>query len=141
MSDWKKLRELAEAATPGPWENRPGIDPPGDIIAPGLGEYGPKPFITHVGSWGRSADAAFIAAANPQTVLALLDEIERLRARLKTHEREFREHDANMRSQLAAALAAKDEACDIVERMYARTLWTDEESMIREVDALRKIGR
>lgn len=60
--DLDNLRKLDAAATPGPWEHRPGIDPPGDIIAPHLGESGPRPFITRISAWGRSADAALIAA-------------------------------------------------------------------------------
>jgi hypothetical protein len=79
--DTKKLRELAEAATqPSPWsvKRTPGgrhrtdeadqfnvLDVDGMWVA----KVGPAPH-----------DAAFIAAANPQTVIALLDEIERLRA-------------------------------------------------------------
>lgn len=48
-TDYTKLRQLALAATPGPWHT------------------------------GTGADAAYISAANPQTMLVLLDEIERLR--------------------------------------------------------------
>lgn len=48
--------------TPGPWEYSPGVDPPGHVIAPDLGEQGPLPFIT-CASWGREIDAEWIAAA------------------------------------------------------------------------------
>lgn len=63
------LRRLAEAATPGPWEQSEGgmyVDVVDDD--------------SQVAEVIRRADAAFIAAANPAAVLALLDEIERLRA-------------------------------------------------------------
>ena len=84
MIDTTKLRELAMAATTGEWlverygtgmheiyinisesetETVIGIPPDGSSV----------PLIC-------SADAEYIAAANPATVLALLDEIDRLRA-------------------------------------------------------------
>lgn len=73
--DTKALRSLAEKATQGEWfvsEND------GSICAePRAGEHvevGPVDFD--------SADFAFVVAANPQTVIALLDEVERLRREL-----------------------------------------------------------
>lgn len=71
------LKALAEAATPGPWEAGNDI---------GEGEvYGVDGYAV-VGAaaqaWTRrevDANARFIAAANPQTVLALVAEVERLR--------------------------------------------------------------
>lgn len=73
--DTKRLRERAEAADdnqPGPWTATERVD----------GEW-----VIHDRdcTWVARLDdasaecAAFIAAANPQTVIALLDEIERLR--------------------------------------------------------------
>jgi hypothetical protein len=58
MTAHDELRARALAATPGPW-----ADTDGTVYAP-LG----------------SADARFIAAASPDVVLALLDEIAALRA-------------------------------------------------------------
>ena len=70
MIDFDELKALCERATPGPWMHTPGyyndsggqydqIDSPVEIIS---GEWG-----------GPSGDnAAFIAAANPATILALL---------------------------------------------------------------------
>lgn len=62
-----KLRALAESATPGPWIHN---------------EYGSvrNPYGQWMLNAGSVSDAAYIAAASPQTVLALLDEIERLRS-------------------------------------------------------------
>lgn len=74
------LREAAEKATPGPWyvHDKPCED----------GNYGidtsDKEFLAEaVVWWGfarqsiwREEDAKFIAAANPATMLALLDELE-----------------------------------------------------------------
>jgi hypothetical protein len=83
-TDTKRLRELAEAATPGPWKwsATEGSDASFKITT-----------SDHT-LLGRD-DARFIAAANPQAVIALLDqlaaanaEIERLREetlRLGTH--------------------------------------------------------
>jgi hypothetical protein len=66
-----ELRALALAATPGPWSahERPYMGWDIDPIEPGLR-----------GMLEREADARYIAAANPATVLALLDDLTRLRA-------------------------------------------------------------
>ena len=78
--DKRALREAAEKATPGPWyvHDKPCED----------GNYGidnsDKEFLAEaVVWWGfarqsiwREEDAKHIAAANPATVLALLDELE-----------------------------------------------------------------
>lgn len=87
MTDHKRLRELAEAATPGPWRITPGYkasqegryDDDVSVIEDASGE----PVIEHVYYDGhhtivRPRDTAFIAAANPQTVIGLLDDNERL---------------------------------------------------------------
>ena len=65
----KELRKLAEDATPGPWAKRgyvPGI---------GCGVDG----VTAVAHHTNSADSAYIAAANPAAILALIAEIDSLR--------------------------------------------------------------
>lgn len=87
MNDLTKLREIAEAATPGPW-------------ACGMTTFGdPQEGPTHAcvrvenadwwdniavieGSAEGDLNMAHIAAFDPPTVLALLDEIEELRASL-----------------------------------------------------------
>lgn len=75
MIDRNELRRLAQAATPGPWKvvkdhELPGVHG-GDVILGGS-------FYDY--SVPDDEDEAFIAAANPATVIELLDEIERLRA-------------------------------------------------------------
>lgn len=71
----KRLRELAEKATQGPWETE--YDNHGNG---GFSEWynvGPKtgrPRVAEVHSG--EANAAYIAAANPATILALLDRLE-----------------------------------------------------------------
>jgi Ead/Ea22-like protein len=84
--DLKKLRELAGAATPGPWT--------GDRID-GTVKYCIMSGKTVVcrgdnynsesGPWGfmDSNDDEFVLAANPATVITLLDELETLRAVLQ----------------------------------------------------------
>lgn len=85
--DKQALREAAEKATPGPWyvHDKPCED----------GNYGidtsDKEFIAEaVVWWGfsrqsiwREEDAKHIAAANPATVLALLDELEAKERRIE----------------------------------------------------------
>lgn len=73
--DHAELAGLAEAATPGPWETHPEAFSPRTFVIP-----------THhasddpaVGSVLSRQDAAFIAAANPATVLALIAENAALR--------------------------------------------------------------
>ena len=74
--DVAELRRLAEAATPGPWEwddnhARPGLRHGrsfGGVLFRCGALYGPD-----------AADAAFIAAANPAVVLALLDRLAHMR--------------------------------------------------------------
>lgn len=76
MSDHSELKRLAEAATPGPW----AYD--GSYVCPARTEYG----TTYVELWRSIADChqpentKFIAAANPAAVLALIAEVEGLRA-------------------------------------------------------------
>jgi hypothetical protein len=120
--DTKALRELAGFATPGPWRAwrcngagegdacgvRAAIhdDGPGYI---GVFYDGARDECHHVVSLD---DAAFIAAAHPQTVIALLDEIDGLRAErdeaLRQHEGRIRQAEKlERRLQVADAFEAK----------------------------------
>ena len=69
--DLKKLREVAEAATPGPWVN--GVDTVyyEGCVTLATSRVGTDPKFFR-------KDAAYIAALNPQTALALLDRLEAL---------------------------------------------------------------
>lgn len=81
--DLSKLRKIAEAATPGPWEaerffwkravadNRYwlGIDGKGEVSG----------YIALIDDDSATEDAAHIATFDPPTVIALIDELERLR--------------------------------------------------------------
>lgn len=93
MSDYAELRRLAKAATPGPWTLYVPEDYQGPEELPG---YGVECAEGRAIVWGAlepetgcqfDRDAEFIAAANPKTILALLDEIGRLRSRLEIDDR------------------------------------------------------
>lgn len=91
MGRLDKLRELAQAATPGPWE---WVDP-GDTYMPVLtGEtanvcdFGDsEQFYPIEGTPPSDADCAFIAAANPTVILSLLDALDAAEARARDAER------------------------------------------------------
>lgn len=83
MTDTAQLRELAEKATPGGWcigrVMYPYVhvnkDPDKDGYCEAIGST-----RTAHGQEHDEANAAYIAAANPQTILTLLDELESARA-------------------------------------------------------------
>lgn len=66
-----ELRELAETATPGPWSQAGAIG--------GVRVNGPRGNWVAGSTLGTHQDASHIAAFDPPTALALLDEVERLR--------------------------------------------------------------
>ncbi|OTH42557.1 hypothetical protein CAY90_27160 [Pseudomonas aeruginosa] len=85
LMDTNKLKELAERATPGPWSAVweegddtawPNLFP---VIQAGNGEVviGNEGFYTDLEQ--DKANATFCAAANPQAILGLIAEVERLR--------------------------------------------------------------
>lgn len=88
-----KLRELAQAATPGPWNAvRTGVieDPDGDEdYGFAKGPTSVRNKFPTVAAWREQfeADARFIAAANPLVILSLLD-------RLRDQADELRESEA-----------------------------------------------
>lgn len=84
--DRKQLRNLAKRATPGPWELQTsnswrrigttgGRFADGDVLAPTTHRGDNHPDLA-----ARQEDLEFIVAANPAAVLAMLDEIDRLKA-------------------------------------------------------------
>ena len=125
MSDHSELKRLAEAATPGPW----AYD--GSYVCPARTEDG----TTYVELWRSIADChqpentKFIAAANPAVVLALIAEVEGLRAQ---HGRD----SAELRSLCQARDDARKER-DQLKAEVARS--TEREIMqLAEIEALRK---
>ena len=90
MTDYSELKRLAEAAAPGPWR---GYKNSGYV-------YGPESVVARCGDfkdkevarfskeqWGN--DATYIAAASPSVVLAILAELDALRASLAEAAREI----------------------------------------------------
>ncbi|MBY9208787.1 ead/Ea22-like family protein [Pseudomonas aeruginosa] len=85
MTDHAELRRLAKAATPGPWScNRHWAIVGGPTLEFTNGAAQQQIAMACWQSWMHEEElrnnAAFMAAANPKTILALLDEIDRLKA-------------------------------------------------------------
>ncbi len=127
------LRALALAATqPGPWAARRELQ--------GKGRHSYRVIDTN-GFWvadfdDAPHDAAFVAAASPDVVLALLDECERLRRDRDSYANSgFERQLDDARQQLAAVSAARDEACDIADRVVE-----DNEVLHDRLEELRKVG-
>lgn len=88
--DIEELKRLAEAATPGPWNKH--YEGGGDhVVMRGECEVavcsGPSPFSDTDDYENTAENAAYIAAVNPQAILALIEEIEDLRRQVKSMER------------------------------------------------------
>ena len=124
--DTERLRKFAEAATPGPWsvgddEHECAATLRAQPIRKTDGMPSGDP-VEVIIPFGRAySDAAFIAAANPQTVIALLDDNAQLREACATWQNHFTDMPGlaaanaeivSLRSQLATVTAARDEACD-----------------------------
>lgn len=83
MTDHAELRRLAKAATPGEWRVQTGCswrrigtdNGDGDVLRPCTHPHDGWPDIA-----APVENLEYIAAANPKTILALLDEIDRLKA-------------------------------------------------------------
>ncbi|QUE30221.1 ead/Ea22-like family protein [Pseudomonas phage BUCT566] len=83
MTHHSELRRLAKAATPGPWRvqtgcswRRIGTDSgDGDVLRPCTHPHDGWPDIV-----APAENLKYIASANPKTILALLDEIDGLKA-------------------------------------------------------------
>jgi len=76
--DTKRLRELAEAATPGEWEWSGALGCDADALKDGAGGYvlWPAPMCDVAIIDVTPQNRAYIAAANPAAILALLDRLE-----------------------------------------------------------------
>lgn len=130
--DAAKLRALAQAATPGPWRLQDGEVLAADDIDCPRG-YSPLNRI-HTDTDG--PDPAFIAAANPLTVLALLDAIVALRTALAIAESDAR-IGARHLAALVAMRSARDEACAGWEELWRSENNDPPPACIAE---LRKVG-
>ncbi|MCW5040138.1 ead/Ea22-like family protein [Enterobacter hormaechei subsp. xiangfangensis] len=101
--DKRALREAAEKATKGQWAVE--FD---DEVYSTDGVNNEQ--IAMVFSENEVRDAAFIAAANPATVLALLDELEAKDATIAFQQREIRTLLVRLENANRAAAAGKGEA-------------------------------
>jgi hypothetical protein len=88
----KKLKKLAEKATPGPWFRGKGICGDFDIMTYDIGPIGDRENLeqyedafayTITTNEDGEANGAYIAAIDPTTLLQLLDELEKLRKQVK----------------------------------------------------------
>lgn len=85
MTDLTTLRQLAEAATPGPWDVYGAVvwSPDARSVIAGASATEPTSGVVEYErpKWSAinqpARNAAYIAAANPQAILALLDRLER----------------------------------------------------------------
>ena len=119
MIDTKELRQLVQAATPGPWfsDRRGNIwrRPLSDLYENGGGVAGDKPLAFVAAGWAGEgvtgypveANARFIAAANPAAITELLDRLEAAEADALEQARLN-----GMGSEREAALMAKLEAAE-----------------------------
>ena len=115
------LRRLAGSATAGPWREYESLDKRGatwHVGQPGIGRYA-RLFRVFQPMDGKTttnaANARFIAAANPSTVLSLIAEIRELREAL-TWIRQIAdsnlEQDEKLRAQGARTLKRIADHCD-----------------------------
>jgi hypothetical protein len=138
--DRQKLRDLAAAATPGPWQE--GMAGTSNVV------HFDGDDITGVAS-ARPHNAAFIAAASPTTVIALLDDNDQLGEACAKWQDHFTDTPGlaaanaeivSLRFQLEAMTAARDEACCWAEEyLLARNTVVTPEREAR-INKLRKVG-
>lgn len=84
VENLERLYELAEYATPGPWMFERDRNDGWMVVYGGIGGELGYPIIGS-NDYLEPADAAFIAAFNPECVKALIDEIDNLRGEVKLH--------------------------------------------------------
>lgn len=79
----RSLKQIAEAATPGPWDDyyETGIQP--CVMAYDENDKGLRSIRAFIADTQFANDRAFIAAANPEAVLGLIARIEKLEAALQ----------------------------------------------------------
>ena len=87
--DLQKLLELAEAATPGPWQACNGYEHPGALIE-GVSAQHKVDVIVNDGTYAahyngvvKPEDAAYIAAANPEVIKRLIAKLRRYEGALR----------------------------------------------------------
>lgn len=144
LPDTTALKALAEAATPGPWQRsgvRQKISEDCIMVGPdGLQilaiPYGWHP-KDHAGAF---KDAAYIAAANPQTVLTLLASVETLTADLErvTAERDdAQRHDARTMDASELRIALPSNELERFQAFVTRAKGAEDRATAAEADAAR----
>jgi len=160
MNDLNKLKELAGKATPGPWAM--AIDweraavystskdayPEGKrVVCSGnqnnKGRYNAE-------SWSGSdwSDAAFIAAANPATVIGLIEQLEAAQRRIAEVEARLRGTEESLIAAVDHAEAAEAElsrrgeaalpptVMKPIDLSECRTLWYEHDDLSSEVECI-----
>jgi len=134
-SELNQLRDLAKAATPGPWRVEAQGHAPHEVARVNNLEVAPPDSVelAHCAD-----DAAYIAAVSPDVVIALLAEVDRLRLLLResTAWHELLRREAAMlcrqRDELRAILDRRPAMNDGLREAYAA--WT------AEVYAMEAVG-
>ncbi|EGK8715734.1 TPA: dATP/dGTP pyrophosphohydrolase domain-containing protein [Escherichia coli] len=139
--DYQALREAAEKATPGNW----WIDSHGQAMVSFIDNEVLEVFVTdnkrdavrhedtgNLSRWRNDNDATFIATANPATVLALLDELERNQQYIKRRDQE-NEDIALTVGKLRVELEAAAEPDDLSEWADMQFLLWDAQRRLRSL--------
>ena len=108
--DKRALREAANAANAASWGNWESYKP-----HKGASGYEVKVGVKAVAQHCLKVDSVFIAAANPATVLGLLDELEAAKKRIAELER--KEQHSDRQSVIDALASSGEEWSDIEEYM------------------------
>lgn len=126
MTDYAELRKLAEAATPGPYEVRPQKGYTEDDIVTLHDDFQGPHFSSHICTVSHAAghkvqkfvhDSAFIAKCDPQTILSLLDEIERLRKERDTEAENCRLMQDRLQRLIDGAAKARREMAEAIKAL------------------------
>lgn len=127
--DLAKLRALAEAATPGPWKHYHGEVVQLTDAGKGypLDYYQDSADVVGIDGDGdlrmSDPDGDFIAAANPKTVLSLIDECESASMAgqfMETQRDQMRAERDAARADLARVRRLAEEACELASEGYSR---------------------
>lgn len=124
MTDHTKLKELALAATPGPWINGNDDDSDSCLVGPHRDGIVSRPVV----KLSSECDAEYIAAANPAAVLALIAEVEK-----------WKQAAITMGANEAKACIERDALKAVAAKTDDAITWATEqvEQIIAERDALR----
>ena len=116
MTDLAKLKELAEAATPGMWRQVFDDQCEVDTVRSVDGDFVLADDLL-------ARDAAFIAAANPATILALISRLEEAEGQLldRTDKATAWDAVAEKNERIATLTAQRDEAVGALEKSIKDT--------------------